>query len=78
MGALDPITGFLNAWTETNKSIQMVGAAVTQFLTWKQKHDTEVWLQQSNNAFRPISNGPSTPDEKDKAAKDIGDLTTKL
>lgn len=78
MGLLASITGFLTAWTETAKTLQKLDARVDQIFEWHKQNEERKYVQASHDAHKPLIEGNTTPNDKDKAARDIANLDRRL
>jgi hypothetical protein len=58
-------------------SIPELVATVKELIGWFQRANDEKWFQKSAETFEKLD-GPTTTEEKKDAAKNIGDLISKL
>lgn len=64
---LASIAAFFAGFSELSKDIKLL-------LAYFQKAETAGWFNKSAEVFKSLEQGPTTPEQKDAAAKDISNL----
>lgn len=72
------ITAFFTALTSLSKSFELGVGLWKDYLEHRKKLETESFLRDSALAFKALSEGPSTPQAKDEAAKKLSELIRRL
>lgn len=60
------------------QAVNNIASGLTLLATEIKRGNDNSWFQQKADAFKPLESGPTTGAQKDEAAKDIGNLISKL